>query len=767
MGKREIKELVAGMTLEEKAGLCSGSDFWHTKAVERLGIPKIMVSDGPHGLRKQRLTGDHLGVNESIKAVCFPTASCMAASFDRELLYKVGQRLGNQCQAENVAVLLGPAMNIKRSPLCGRNFEYFSEDPYLTGELAKYHVMGVQSKNVGTSPKHFACNNQETRRNSQDSIVDERTLREIYLAAFETVVRDAKPWTMMCSYNRLNGELVSQNKKLLTDILRDEFLHDGIVMSDWGAVSDRVKGIEAGLDLEMPSSYGIRDAEIVQAVKAGELDEQVLDKTVERMLELIYKYVENRDESAVWDQDADHEFAVEVAGESIVLLKNEGVLPLEPDERFALIGEFAENPRVQGGGSSHINCHKIDSVKEYFKSNKYVTYARGYDIAKDETDEELLEEAIETARRADKAVLFVGLPDAYECEGYDRKNLKLPDYQTKLIEEIIAVQPNTIIVMHNGAPVEMPWIHEVKAVLEGYLGGQVGATAIAQMLVGKMSPSGRLAETFPLRLEDTPSYLYYGGDFYDEVEYREGVFVGYRYYMSKDMPVLFPFGYGLTYTMFKYSNVVVDKTSIMDDETVTVSVDVKNVGNRDGKEVVQLYVADVESSVKRPVRELKGFEKVAISAGETKTVTFTLDKRSFAYYNTRIHDWYVEEGDFELQFGQNARDIVAKTTIHVAPKNPLLFRVTKDTLVADIKTNAKMAEILEPFIDKYNNNGLDSDADVEGSAKNEAITAQMIEASNREMPLRHCLSFSKSFTQEELDDLISRLNEAQGITESQ
>ncbi len=565
----DVKKLVAQMTLEEKAGLCSGLDFWHTKPVERLGVPSVMVSDGPHGLRKQAEGGDHLGINESIKAVCFPTGSCLASSFDRDLVYEVGQTIGKECQAENVSVILGPAANIKRSPLCGRNFEYLSEDPYLSSQLAGAHIRGVQSQNVGTSLKHFAANNQEHRRMSSSSAIDERTFREIYLASFEAAVKEAKPWTVMCSYNRINGVYASENHRLLTEILRDEWGFDGYVMSDWGAVNQRVDGLKAGLELEMPGGNRANDQKIIKAVQNGELDESVLDTACERMLTVLYRYVEQKKDGVVFDRDADHEVARRVASQCMVLLRNEeNILPLQKEQKVAFIGKFAQTPRYQGGGSSHINSHKVTSALEAVKDVATVTYAQGYDTKEDVTLPDLHDEAVKTAAAADVAVIFAGLPDAFESEGYDRTHLNLPNCQTRLIDDICAVQKNVVVVLHNGSPVTMPWKDKVKGILEVYLGGQAVGGATVDVLYGSVNPSGRLAETFPKKLSDNPSYLYYLGEG-DVTEYREGVYVGYRYYDKKEMDVLYPFGYGLSYTTFAYQDMKASCTEMDDTGTVT------------------------------------------------------------------------------------------------------------------------------------------------------------------------------------------------------
>ena len=564
METAKIKELVSKMTLEEKASLCSGLDFWHTKGVERLGIPSEMVSDGPHGLRKQDDKADHLGINDSIQAVCFPAGCATASSFNRELVTKLGETLGEECQAENVSAILGPAMNIKRSPLCGRNFEYYSEDPLVSTEMAGALVHGVQSKHIGTSPKHFMANNQEYHRLTSSSEMDERTMREIYLASFEGMVKKEKPWTIMNAYNKLNGTYLCENKEMLTDVLRREWGFDGYVMTDWGAMNDRVEALKAGCNLEMPSCEGATDAEIVAAVQDGTLDESVLDKSCEEYLNVIFKYEENRDKNAVFQHEKDHETAREIEEECIVLLKNEdALLPLSADKKVAFIGKYAEKPRYQGGGSSHINSFKTESAMDAVEflatvKKENITFAKGFDDVEDKADEALAAKAVEAAANADVAVIFAGLPDSFESEGYDRKHLGMPNCQNALIEAVAEAQPNTIVVLHNGAPVEMPWLGKVKAVLEAYLGGQAVGGAVVNVLYGNANPSGRLAETFPLRIQDTPCYLNYGGE-HDKSVYSEGVFVGYRYYTSKEMEVLFPFGYGLSYTTFSYGNLTVDK----------------------------------------------------------------------------------------------------------------------------------------------------------------------------------------------------------------
>lgn len=753
MTAEKIREIVSQMTLEEKASMCSGADFWHTEAVERLGIPASMVSDGPHGLRKQDLAGDHLGVNESIKAVCFPAGCGTAASFNRELLRQMGEALGEECQAEGVSVILGPAVNIKRSPLCGRNFEYYSEDPYVASEMAGALIHGVQSKNVGTSIKHFLANNQETRRMSGDSRVDERTLREIYLAAFEGAVKKEKPWTVMCSYNKINGTYAAENHKYLTEILRDEWGFEGYVMSDWGAVNSRVKDLQAGLDLEMPSSGGTNDKLIVGAVQSGELPEKVLDAAVARILNIVFCYEENRDENAVFDRDKDHELARKVAQETIVLLKNEGVLPLSKQDDIAFIGKYAKTPRYQGGGSSHINSHKVTSALDAVEGMAQVTYAQGFDDKEDKTDDKLLAEAVEAAKKAKVAVIFAGLPDAFESEGFDRAHMRMPDCQNELISKVAAAQPNTVVVLHNGSPVEMPWVNEVKGIVEAYLGGQAVGGAVCDILFGRVNPSAKLPESFPVKLEDNPSYLSYIGEG-DMVEYREGIFVGYRYYEKKKMEVLFPFGHGLSYTTFEYSNLRTDKDAMKDTDRVEVSVDIKNTGERAGREVVQLYVADKESTVIRPVKELKGFEKVELAPGEKKTVTFILDKRAFAYYSVRIHDWYVETGAFDIMIGASSADIRLTKEIQVESTGKIPFVYTTDTTMGDVRRDPRAWEIVKTLIPK----DLFGSGE-EGSAASEAITEEMNEAMSRYMPLRGSVSFGGGkVSMADVQALVNKLN---------
>ena len=693
-----VQELVKKLTLEEKAAFCSGLDMWHTVPVERLGIPSVMMTDGPHGLRKQAGESDHLGLNESVPATCFPSGAGLASSWDPALLRRVGEALGDEAQANGVSIVLGPAVNIKRSPLCGRNFEYFSEDPFLAGELAAEIIEGIQSRGVGTSIKHFAVNNQEHRRMSVDARVDERTLREIYLAGFERAIRKAKPWTVMCSYNRINGVYSSDNRRLLGDVLRGEWGFGGCVMSDWGAVNDRVQGIRAGLDLEMPSSSGAGPAKIIEAVKDGSLPEKELDRCVGALLRVVLKAAESRKTGAGYDREAHHRLARKAAAECMVLLKNEGgLLPFAPGGgKIAVIGDFAQHPRYQGGGSSHINPTRVDAALDAIREiagPERIVFARGFDAGSEDEDPALLAQAVGAAKDADAVVIFAGLPERFESEGFDRANMNLPENQNRLIEAVAAVQKKTAVVLSNGSPVAMPWLREVAAVLEGYLGGQASGGAAADLLFGRANPSGRLAETFPLKLSDNPSYLNFPGEG-DRVEYREGLFVGYRYYDRKEMRVLFPFGHGLSYTTFAFTGIEADHAELKDGETLTVRVRVKNTGAREGLETVQLYVRDPESSVVRPEKELKGFAKVALAPGEEKTAAITLDRRAFAFYDVNAHDWRVESGAFELLAGGSSADLPLRLAVRVQAPRPPRTVFTANSTLGDVLADPRGEQVL-------------------------------------------------------------------------
>lgn len=767
---RDYKKIIAEMTLEEKAGLCSGLNVWRTKPVERLGIPSIMMSDGPHGLRVQPGdSGDNLGLGESLPSTCFPSGSALAASWDVDLVERIGKAIGKECQAEDVQIVLGPALNIKRSPLCGRNFEYFSEDPYLSGEIASSHIRGVQSEGVGTSVKHYAVNNQEYRRMSMNAALDERTLREIYLSGFEGAVRQAQPWTVMAAYNRVNGVYASEHPYLLTDILRKEWGFEGFVMSDWGAVNERVSALAAGLELEMPGNGGYGDNIIVEAVSNGQLSESLLDLAVERLLAIIFKAVEAKKRNATYDAKEHHLLARRAAAECMVLLKNEdGILPLKKQGRIAIIGEMAKQPRYQGGGSSHIIPTKvdipIDELTTLSNGKVEFTFAQGYELESDECNEALIEESVAAAKRADVAVVFAGLPDRYESEGYDREHMRIPENHNRLIEAIAEVQPNLVVVLSNGSPIEMPWVGQAKAVLEAYLGGQASGGAVADLLMGEANPSGKLAETFPQDLRHNPSHFNFPG-YGDEVEYREGLLVGYRHYEAKAIKPLFAFGHGLSYTTFEYTSITLDKQEISDSETVRVTVTLRNTGSMSGKEVVQLYVRDVKSSIARPEKELKGFQKVQLEPGEEKTIEFTLDKRSFAYYNTELKDWHVETGEFEVLVGGSSDQIVLNATLKVNSTVMLPKIFTRNSLVGDLVENPVGSQILNRIIQSVIQS---KHSETDTGAVNQPV----INESNKEMhlanlgsmPMRILSSNSGGrLTKEKLDDILKQLNEVQAI----
>lgn len=666
-----LDNIIKSMTIMEKASLCSGEGFWNLKSIERLHIPSIIMSDGPNGLRKQVASEDILGINESVPATCFPPSVTTASSWNKELLKEIGAAIAEECIQENVSVILGPGINIKRSPLCGRNFEYISEDPYVAGEMASALVNGIQSKGVGACLKHFAVNNQEDRRMSIDAIVDERALREIYLTPFEIAVKKSKPWSVMGAYNKVNGSYCCENKKLLNDILRKEWGFEGVTVTDWGACNDRVEGIKAGLDLEMPSSKGINDKKIAEAVKKGWLDENLLNKTVKRILTLIYNSYKNKRWNYKYNVMKHHELARKAAEESIVLLKNEkNILPINKNKKIALVGELCRKPRFQGSGSSSINPLLLENAYDEFKkSGISFSYAQGYDSSDDLPNYDLITDACNIAKDSDIVLIFAGLTESYESEGFDRVHMKLPKSHNELIRLVAKSNKNIVVVLMGGSPVEMPWINEVKGLLNTYLGGQAGASAVTNVIFGDVNPSGKLAETYPIKLSDNPSYNFYGIDNH-LAQYRESIYVGYRYYDTANIDVLFPFGFGLSYTQFEYSDLKVSKNHISDTENLIVKTKIKNVGKIKGAEVVQLYVRDKESTINKPYKELKGFEKIVLDPGEEKTVVFTLDKRSFAYYNVNINDWHVEEGEYEILIGSSSRDIKLKSEVYVKTSQP-------------------------------------------------------------------------------------------------
>ena len=655
----KIKDIVSKMSLIDKAKIVSGKNFWETRDFKQYGIESFMMTDGPHGLRKQAKQVSELDLNKNEPSTCFPTASASACSFDKDLLFRMGQSLGDKCIRDNVSVILGPGVNIKRNPLCGRNFEYFSEDPYLAGEMAASLINGIQSKNVGASLKHFAANNQEFARMCTNANVDIRALREIYLTAFEIAVKKSQPYTIMCSYNKINGIYSSSNKWLLSDVLRDEWKYNGLVVTDWGALEDPIKGIKAGCDLEMPSSGDYNANKIVKAVEEGKLSIEDLDKCVARNLDLYFK--QNIKKIVQGNEEDDNKLAREVASNSAVLLKNDNhILPLNNEEEVIIIGDFAKNPRYQGAGSSLINPSYLDNIFDSaIKENKKVSFVQGYINGRD--DDSLIEEAVKSAKGNKKVVIVAGLPSEYEGEGYDRDSLNMPLSHIKLINEVSKVNNNVIVVLQGGAPFDLSWRDNVKGILLMYLSGQAGGSACVDLLWGKKNPSGKLAETWPVKLEDCPSSKYFPGEV-KAVQYRESIYVGYRYFDTVNMNVFYPFGYGLSYTDFKYNNLsIIDK----DNNEYIINVDITNIGPCFGKEIVQLYISKKDSKIFRAKHELKGFEKVSLNPNETKTISFSLNKDSFRYFNSECNEFAVEGGEYIIEIGKSSRDIVLSGTISV------------------------------------------------------------------------------------------------------
>ena len=687
------------LTLEEKAALTSGADFWTTKAIERAGIPSVMMTDGPHGLRKQAGGSDHLGLAGSVPATCFPPAVGIGSSFDPEIIERVGSAIGVEAAIEDVAVVLGPGINIKRSPLCGRNFEYFSEDPIVSGILGAASVRGIQSQGVGASLKHFAANNQEFDRMRASSDVDPRPLREIYLRGFERVVKDASPWTVMCSYNKLNGVWTSEDPWLLTSVLRDEWGFDGLVVSDWGAVNDRVVGVAAGLDLEMPASGGRTDAQLVAAVRAGELAESVLDTAASRAIDMVRKATERPAVAGPLDIDAHHALAREAAGRSIVLLKNDdALLPLAAAQKVAVIGAFATEPRFQGAGSSLINPTRVDRALDALRTvgGDNVSYAPGFAVeggaiaASGRSADELRAEAVAAAALADVAVLFLGLPAAEESEGFDRDHIDLPADQLSVLDAVLEVNTRVVVVLSNGGVVALPFADRVPAIVESWLLGQAGGSAVADVLYGAVNPSGKLTETVPVRLEDNPSFGNFPGEF-GHVRYGEGLLVGYRWYDAKGLDVTFPFGHGLSYTTFEYGAATAETNA---DGDVVVRLDVTNTGARDGREVVQVYVALERSIVQRAPREIKAFASVALAAGETRAVELVVRREDLAYWDVRVDRWVVEGGVYTVEVGASSRDIRSTVSVDV-DGDPVRQELTMNSSVGDLMAHPVAGPIVQ------------------------------------------------------------------------
>lgn len=675
MNDKDYQAILAKLTLDEKVCMCSGSTTWLTQPIKRddVDIPAVRMSDGPVGLRREKMSGGVNIMQIPEPATCFPGAVTTASSWDEDLIEEVGHAIAVEAQSLGVSTVLGPGVNIKRSPLCGRNFEYFSEDPFLAGRMGAAWVHGVQKTNVGTSLKHYLANNQEYIRMCIDSIVDERTLREIYMPAFEHIVKTERPTTVMCSYNRLNGTYLSDNKRFLTDVLRDEWGYKGIVVSDWGAVNNRAEGIKAGMDLEMPGGKGIgfNGNNIYNALENGTLTEEDIDKVVLRLIKFAYENKVREVDGVTYDVEEHNQIARRAAEGGAVLLKNDGALPLKANQSIAVIGKLAKKLRYQGGGSSHILPHKVTSFLDALDNagQKY-EYADGYTLKGEGYKKSLIKKAVKAAKGKDAVLLFIGLTDAFESEGYDRSHIKMPTSHVTLVNELLKVNKNVIVVLSCGSPVEIgEWDKGVKAILNVYLGGQAGGEATYNLLYGKVNPSGKLAETFPVCEND-----YLGSKYFRmgprTVEYRESVYVGYRYYDSAKKQVKYPFGYGLSYTAFEYSNLRLSATDIRQDEPLTVTFTVKNTGKVAGAEIAQLYVKDTESTLYRPEKELKGFKKVFLNPGEEKDVTLTLDSRAFAYYNVAIKDWHVESGDFAILVGASSRDIKLEGHVNVTSANP-------------------------------------------------------------------------------------------------
>lgn len=783
--RKEAHSLVSQMTTEEKARLCGGADFWHTNGVERLGVTPVMVTDGPHGLRKQAASADHLGINQSVPATCFPPACATACSFDPEMMEELGAAMGEECRQENVSVLLGPAANIKRSPLCGRNFEYFSEDPLLSGRTAAGIIRGVQSKNVGTSLKHYLANNQEKARLVSNSVIDERALREIYLAGFELAIKEAQPWTLMCAYNQINGVYASDNERLMTKIPRGEWGYHGAIMTDWGAMNDCVQAIRAGLDLEMPGACEDSVKKIVAAVEDGSLDEKDLDICAERMTALLLQAKKNT--TKAYDAEAHHELARRIARESAVLLKHGNALPASKDAKIAVVGAFAKTPRYQGAGSSKINPHHITGLCDALDARGIsYTYAAGYEADSDVPDETLITEAVAASKDADVVFACVGLPDSYESEGFDRTHMDLPASHNRLMEALTAAGKPVVAVLSVGSAVRIPWREDADSILLLYLAGQNGGNAAADLLFGDANPCGKLAETWPLSLEDTPSRKNFGHG--EHVEYRESIYVGYRYYDKAKKEVAWPFGHGLSYTTFAYSEPVLSAKECTDSDTLTVSCTVTNTGTMAGAEVVQLYVAAPKSTIFKPVRELRDYKKVFLQPNESKVVSFTLDKRAFAYYNVNVSDWFVESGEYRIELAASSRDIRLAETVTINSSQtgaipdyreaaPDYYSVTDSFAdVSKEQFEAVLGETIQPWRDIRPFTRNSTLSEIQDCELGRQVAAQlkqklasmfdetndisvMFEAMFEDMPLRQLsMMGGPAFAGEKLDNLITQLN---------
>lgn len=748
----QAQELVAQLTLEEKARLCGGRDFWTTHPIERLSIPSVWMSDGPHGMRKA-LSSDAGGLGNSEPATCFPTASAQASSWNLELVRDVGVAMGKEAQSQGVQFILGPGINMKRDPRGGRNFEYYSEDPILSGKMAAAFIEGVQSEGVGTSLKHFAVNNQEFARMYFDSVVDERTFREIYLPAFELAVKEARPWTVMCSYNPVNGVYAAENPYLLQQILQEEWGFEGFVVSDWGAVNDRPSGVSAGLHLEMPGSGEVNVRKIMEAVQSGTLEVSRLDEVVAQLVAVLLEADQKRKPGAVFSVEEHHQLARQVASESVVLLKNNGsLLPLPPGKSLAVIGAFARQPRFQGAGSSQVVATKVDSAWEALSQQGWqVQFAPGYEH-NGATHESFLQEAADLAASADIALVFAGLPNRLESESFDREHIDLPEGHNRLIEAVAKAQPQTVVVLTNGSAVTMPWEAQVPAIVEGWLAGQAGGSAIVDVLTGKVNPSGKLSETFPQRLEDCPAFLNWPGE-QGEVHYREGLFIGYRHYDAKRIDPLFPFGHGLSYTRFEYSNLQLSAEELDETSQLQVSVEVSNAGPRSGKEVVQLYVHPQQSRLQRPEQELKGFQKVELAAGETCTVQWTLSSRDFSYYDPQLRKWLMEPGPSEIRIGASSRDLRLQAVVTGVPQHRAPFQFTRRTPLSAWLDHPEARGLVAPLIAEMSKQigdvGGDEDAET------------MMEAMFRDLPLIKLVQFTQGgLSETQVDELVNLANQS-------
>ena len=719
----DAEKIVNEMTLEEKAALTVGASFWYFEGVERLSVPRTLVTDGPHGIRKQKDLDSLMGSGESVEATCFPPSCLSASSWNPSLIEEEGASIANEALSEGVSIVLGPGVNIKRSPLCGRNFEYFSEDPFLAGTIASSWIKGVQKNGVGTSLKHFAANSQEKKRLVSNSVVDERALREIYLSAFETAVKNSRPWTVMCSYNMINGTYSSDNKWLLSDLLRDEWGFGGIVITDWGAMNDRVEGIKAGLDIEMPGPDKANVDAVIEAVKEKRLKMEDLDSVVLRIVRTALKAEKNKKSSFSCDKKKHHENVRKIASDSFVLLKNEGLLPLDKKKSYAVLGEFAKRPRTQGNGSSQINSGYVSTpLFELEKAGYDISYASGYSLERKD-DDSLLSDAVSLAKDKDVVIIFAGLTKESESEGFDRTTLALPKSHDDLIKEVSKVNSNVIVVLYAGSPFLMPWLGSVKSVVLGYLPGDAAGESTLDILSGSVNPSGKLAETFPLSLEDTPSYKNFATE-EKNVRYEESILVGYRYYDYMNKDVLFPFGYGLSYTSFSYEDIEID----FDDEKKrgVVSLSLKNTGDYDGSETVQLYVEKLDSRIFRAVRELKGFKKVFLKKGEEKRIEIPISERAFSYYSVPLGRFDIEDGEYRIYAASSSRDLRLGIDIHVSGnKSPkvmpwkigddfsLLFKngiiplikeggtLNLNSTLSEVLSDEKASKVFKPLVDAF------------------------------------------------------------------